>query len=132
MRVYRTPAGLRLLVTHRPIDPVVSTFFAAVGADAQYVRMCRNQQCFRGRVSAKPWRVGVDHHIRPQPGVWPVRPERLPERQAWVEAYEAAAAGYAACEFVEDVGSGLVHPDVARVVRLHDDLCRASGGLPIA
>jgi hypothetical protein len=135
MRLYRTPAGLRLLVTHQPFDPndpAVRSFFNAVGADRMYVRMCLNQQCFRARVSPKPWRIGIDQHIRPRPGVWPVRPERVPERQAWVEAYEAAAARFAACEFVEAVGGGVVHPEVARVVRLHDDLSRATSGLPIA
>ena len=135
VRVYRTPAGLRLLATHRPFDPIepaVSDFFAAIGADVQYVRMCRNQQCFRARVSPKPWRIGIDHHIRPRPGVWPVRPERLPQRQAWIDAYEQAATGFAACEFVEALGSGITHPELASVVRLHDELSRATSGLPIA
>jgi hypothetical protein len=135
LRLYRTPAGLRVLVTHQPFDPddpIVRAFFADVGADPVYVRMCRNQQCFRARVSPKPWRIGIDHHIRPRPGVWPVRPDRLPERQAWIDAYEAAAAGFAACEFVEAVGSGVVHPTVGPVVRLHDDLSRATSGRPIA
>lgn len=135
LRVYRTPAGLRLLATHRPFDPgdpVVRAFFGEMGADKTYVRMCLNQQCFRARVSPKPWRIGIDRHIHPRPGVWPVRPERLPDRQAWVEAYEAAAAGFAACEFVEAVGGGVTHPELAAVVKLHDDLCRATRGLPIA
>jgi hypothetical protein len=135
LRLYGTPAGLRLLVTHQPFDPddpAVRSFFNAVGADPVYVRMCLNQQCFRARVSPKPWRIGIDRHIRPRPGVWPVRPERLPERQAWVEAYEAAADGFAACELIDTIGSGVVHPEVARVVRLHDELSRATSGLPIA
>ncbi len=134
-RVYRTPAGLRVLVTHRPFDPnepAVRELFAALGVDPVYARMCLNQQCFRARVSPKPWRIGIDHHIRPRPGVWPVRPERLPERQAWIGDYEATAETFAACEFVEAVGSGIVHPEVARVVKLHDELSRATSGLPIA
>jgi hypothetical protein len=134
-RVYRTPAGLRVLVTHRPFDPsepAVRELFAALGVDPVYERMCLNQQCFRARVSPKPWRIGIDRHIRPRPGVWPVRPERLPERQAWIEDYEATAEGFAACEFIEAVGNGIVHPEVACVVKLHDELSRATSGLPIA
>jgi hypothetical protein len=133
LRIYRTPAGLRILVTHQPfdpIDPVVQTFFAAVGTDPQYVRMCRSQQCFRARVSPKPWRIGIGRHIRG--GVWPVRPEKLPKRTEWIANFEAAATRFAECEFVESVGSGLVHSEVARVVKLHDDLSRANSGLPIA
>jgi hypothetical protein len=135
MRLYRTPAGLRILVTHRPFDPndpAVREFFEAVGTDPIYVRMCLNQQSFRARVSPKPWRVGVAKHMRPRPGVWPVRPERLPERQEWIAAYEAMAAQYAACEFLDTVGSGVTHAQVATVVKLHDDLSRATSGLPIA
>jgi hypothetical protein len=135
VRLYRTPAGLRLLVTHRPFDPndpAVREFFAAVGADPVYVRMCLNQQCFRARVSPKPWRVGIGKHMKPRPGVWPVRPERLPDRQEWIAAYEAASAGFAACEFIDTVGSGVIHPGLAAVIKLHDDLSRATSGLPIA
>jgi hypothetical protein len=134
LRVYRTPAGLRLLVTHRsfePSDPAVRAFFANVGADPMYVRMCLNQQCFRARVSPKPWRIGISSHMRPRPGVWPVRPERLEERRNWIEAYESAAAHFAACEFVESVGSGVIHAQIAPVVKLHDDLSQANSGLPI-
>jgi hypothetical protein len=135
LRVYRTPAGLRLLVTHRPFDPnepAVQAFFADIGTDPMYVQMCQNQQCFRARLTAKPWRIGIDSHMKPRPGVWPVRPERLAERQAWIAAYEEKAAGYAACEFVEAIGSGIVHSAVAPIVKLHDDLSRATSGLPVA
>jgi hypothetical protein len=135
LRIYRTPAGLRLLATHRPFepnDPAVRAFFHNVAADPLYVRMCLNQQCFRARLSPKPWRIGIDRHIRPRPGVWPVSPDRLPERQEWNEAYETAASEFAACEFVESVGSGVVHAQIAAVVRLHDEMSRANSGLPIA
>lgn len=128
VRVYRTPLGLRLLATHRPCaadDEEVAAFFAAVGADPVYVRMCRNQHCFRARLSAKPWRIGVAGHLRPRPGVWPVAPERRALRQAWVERYEALAAGWAACRFVEAVGSGAVHERLQPVVELHDRESRA-------
>jgi hypothetical protein len=42
------------------------------------------------------------------------------------------AASYASCRFVEALGSGAVDPAVADVVRIHDELCQASGNLPIA
>jgi hypothetical protein len=135
LRVYRTPAGLRLIATHRTFDPSapeVREFFADIGADPVYVRMCLNQQCFRARVSPKPWRIGIDRHIRPRPGVWPVNPERLPDRRAWIETFEAAATEFAACEYIESIGSGIVSPEVAPVVKLHDEMSRANSGLPTA
>lgn len=129
VRLYRTPAGLRMLVTHRPFSPddeAVAELFRAIEADPVYVRMCRNQKCFRARLTAKPWRIGIDEHLKPRPGVWPVRPERLPDRIAWVAAYEERAAGFAACRFLEAIGSGIVHPKVVPVVALHDAECRAN------
>jgi hypothetical protein len=128
VRVYETPAGLRLIATHAAFEPrsaEVGEFFRALRVDPVYQRMCIRQNCFRARLSAKPWRCGVESHLKPRPGVWPVRPERMPDRIAWIDAYEKRAAGYAACAFVESIGSGIVHPTVASVVKLHDDECRA-------
>ncbi|MBV2134284.1 hypothetical protein KRX52_16010 [Pseudomonas sp. MAP12] len=134
-RLYRTPAGLRALATHRTFvadDPAVAQCFSALGVDPLYARMCQRQQCFRARLSAKPWRMGLAHHLKPRPGVWPVAPERLHMRRDWVERYEAAARGYAACSFLEVLGSGVVAPEVARVQWLHDELSGAASGRPIA
>lgn len=53
------------MVLHRtfdPLDAAVSKCFQALGADPTYVRMCRNQRCFRARVSPKPWRIGIESH----------------------------------------------------------------------
>jgi hypothetical protein len=135
LRVYRTPAGLRLLATHRKFDPTdasVQAFFQAVGADRVYVRMCMNQHCFRARVSPKPWRIGIGTHMRPRPGVWPVRAEKLAIRNEWIEAYEAKATGFAACRFMEVIGSGNVHLDVGPTIALHDELSGALSERPIA
>ena len=136
LRLYRTPAGLRALAMHRTFAPgetAVADCFHALGADTVYARMCRNQNCFRARVSAKPWRIGIAEHLRPRPGVWPVAPERLPEREAWVTRYEAAAARHAACEFVGAVGAtGRTTFETQALCEVHDRLCRAESGLPIA
>ena len=133
LRVYRTPSGLRLMVTHQPFDPgdpLVRAFFDAVGVDPVYARMCANQHCFRARLTPKPWRIGIAAHLRP--GVWPIAPERRPIRDAWIADYEAASRGYAACRFLEAVGSGTVHIDIELVRRIHDDESKALQNLPIA
>ncbi|GAB3336750.1 hypothetical protein [Marilutibacter aestuarii] len=135
LRAYRTPAGLRVLAMHRrfaPDAPEVSALFEALGTDPLYVRMCQRQHCFRARVSPKPWRIGIDRHLRPRPGVWPVAADRLPERVAWVAAYEAAARSHASCRFVEAIGSATVDPGAESVRALHDRLARADAGLAIA
>ncbi|MGQ5521677.1 hypothetical protein ACUHMQ_00290 [Chitinimonas sp. PSY-7] len=134
-RLYLTPAGMRVLVTHqtfKPSDPTVKACFDALKADPVYVRMCLNQHCFRARVSPKPWRIGIKDHIRPQPGVWPVDPKHMPRRLAWIAEYEASAKNFAACRFLAEIGSGVTHFDVAPVQKLHDELCQALNTLPIA
>jgi hypothetical protein len=136
IRIYRTSAGIRLLVTHQtfsPSDPEVDAFFKATSTDPIFARMCLKQQCFRARVSPKPWRIGIAEHMKPRPGVWPVHPERLQQRNAWIDNYEAKATGYAACRYIETIGSGIVHRDVAPIVELHDSLCQANRSqLPLA
>jgi hypothetical protein len=128
VRVYETPAGYRLLVTHRAFDATsaeVKAFFDAIGADRVYARMCANQRCFRARLTAKPWRIGIVEHMRPRPGVWPVADERRPMRDAWIARYEAQASGYAACRYVTTLGPEAIDFDIAPVVELHDRESRA-------
>lgn len=135
VRLYRTPAGLRLLALHRtfsPHDPEVQEFFAATGVDPVYRRMCEKQNCFRARVSAKPWRIGIADRLRPRSGTWPVPEDQQPARQVWVEHYERTAAAYAACQFIESLGSGRMDPAARAVQQLHDELSQALLARPLA
>lgn len=135
LRLYRTPAGFRVLVMHRlfdPKDPQVTAFFRALGVDPVYAAMCMNQHCFRARVSPKPWRIGISSHMRPRPGVWPVKPEHLENRQAWIRDYEKRATDFASCAFVETIGSATVDPKPEAVRDLHDRLSQAQSGRTIA
>ena len=133
-RLYRTPQGYRVMVIHRPFEPSepeVEETFQGLGADKLYAMLCRKQQCFRARMSPKPWRIGCDR-MPPSHAVWPIPPERMPERQAWIERYERAAIEYAACRFEGEFGEGIPDSNVVTVQRLHDRLCQAESGLPIA
>lgn len=135
LRVYRTPGGFRLLALHRtfdPREPAVAECFRELTVDPVYARMCEWQNCFRARVSPKPWRVGIDDHIRPRPGVWPVSQFWVPLRAEWVARYERATQGFAACRFLYAAGDGPTDPAALAVQRLHDRLCRAESDLPLA
>ena len=135
LRIYRTPAGLRVLVLHATFDPdapAVEAFFAALQVDPVYARMCRHQRCFRARISPKPWRVGVERMPAPSRAAW--RPEyaALPQRVAWIHRYDQAASGYASCRFVEALGTEIESDAAAQVRRMHDLFCRADSELPLA
>lgn len=135
LRVYRTPAGLRLLATHAPFDPrgeAAQALFQAVRADPLFVRMCRNQNCFRARLTPKPWRVGVGHNGLNGHLVWPIPADRLAERRDWIERYDEACRGFAACKFLATSGNPAPHTNVREVVRYHDKACRAEQDLPLA
>lgn len=135
LRQYRTPAGFRMLAMHRTFDPGetdVEECFSALQTDPIYALMCVRQHCFRARVSPKPWRIGIARHLRPRPGVWPIKPERMADRQQWVADYERQAVNFAACGYLRTLGSGDIDPVVERVRELHDRLSQANSALPLA
>ena len=71
--------------------------------------------------------------MRPYSGSWPVPEESLPARTQWIADYEAKAASYAACQYIDSLGSGRVSEYVMPVVELHDQLARAcASGMNIA
>ncbi len=135
VRIYRTPAGLRLLALHRlfdPREPAVADCFDALGVDPVYARMCHNQNCFRARVSPKPWRMGLPRLRPPYSAAWRQEHASLPLRLAWIEDYQRKAQDYASCRYIETLGSGPVDNDADAVRELHDLLCQAERDLAIA
>jgi hypothetical protein len=65
-------------------------------------------------------------------GVWPVDPERLPERRRWIEDYERKAKSFASCRFLESVGGNVMNAAALDVQRLHDEFCQANRAIEIA
>jgi hypothetical protein len=94
--------------------------------------MCLRQKCFRARLTAKPWRAGVAMRMKPRPGVWPVNPARMADRVQWVAEYERVSTGFAACRYLETIGSGTVDAEAELVRVVHDELAKAESGLPLA
>lgn len=128
MRIYKSLMGLRILFmenTHDPASESTLKLLQSLKSDKIYIQMCRNQHCLRARVSPKPWRIGVDR-LRPRPGVWPIKPEYLTERNRWVKNYDEKSKAYSACKFVTKIGSDYVNKKAEKVRKLHDDLCKVS------
>ena len=60
-RLYETAAGYRLLITNAPFQPGSANAEALLNdykSDPLYIRLCRMQECFRARLTPKPWRCG--------------------------------------------------------------------------
>ena len=117
---------------HQIFDPrgeEAQQLFNALQADPNYVRMCKNQNCFRARISPKPWRIGLEAL---RSGVWPVKEQSMHARNVWVDEYQTRAEEYASCKFVEQLGSPLTHPKAKHVQSIHDPYCNANLNLEIA
>lgn len=130
-RVYRTRAGVRLLATNGLVDPQskeAESVFKALGADPLYQGLCRRQKSFRARVSPKPWRC----HSTYPPERWPFIDENgesdakaATKFQSWLADYDKRASKFASCRYIETVGSQEIHPEIAPVVAMHDDLSKS-------
>jgi len=132
MRIYRTCAGLRALVTSRTFDPTDSStidLLRDAASDPLYIRLCQNQQCFRARLTPKPWRCN-----------FPKPPSRYPWQMAaqesafrvWQSKYEQKIQAYCACRFIEHVGGAGIDVDIQPVLALHDQISGVSADRPLA
>jgi len=132
IRLYRTGAGLRGIVTHDLFDPKSGTtldILRRLGSDPLYIRLCKAQECFRARLTPKPWRCGH----RANTVRYPVEnAEAADEFERWQAHYEARHRRYATCRFVGEIGSGQAHLEAQRVVELHDFVTRCSESLALA
>lgn len=131
-RVYRTYAGLRLLLTHAthsPTDEQTHQLLQSLGADPLYLRLCRIQECFRARLTPKPWRCDLEV----PPHRWPYADGEAASRaRAWLDRYERTCEAYATTRFVTTIGTTDIHDSLRTVVDLHDRHTRATARLPLA
>ena len=127
-RVYRTHNGWRIMLTGNNLAPDserMKQLFAALHADPLYASMCERQQCWRARLTPKPYRVGITGFTRPVDS----QSIHSTESQKWLARYEAACCGKAVCRLVDCIG----RPIGGEVVELHDHLTRARvPDLPLA
>jgi hypothetical protein len=132
VRVYRTRAGLRVLLLDRLLDPrgpEARAHLRALGADPLYARLCHVQGCFRARLTPKARRVGM----RRIPHEWPAAGEaERDDRERWIAEYRERCRGYGACRLLAELGSGPVVDEAARVRDLHDRAALVDPGATLA
>jgi hypothetical protein len=131
-RAYRTRSGLRLLATQGTVAadaPATDEIFQALGADPLYRKLCRNQKCFRARLTPKPWRCEVDPGMPPR---WPWTEKEEKRFHKWEAKYAEASAERATCELVRQIGSTTVHPEVQTIIQIHDEVTKVGSNLALA
>jgi len=120
------------MITHALMQPdTEDTRFAMVSlnADPLYMTLCDAQQCFRARLTPKPWRCKLK-----------VPPARFPfedvETEAafrqWEQTYTATAQRFSTCTLAGSVGNSVIHPAVEPLIKLHDEMTRVASDLPLA
>ena len=138
VRIYRTFAGLRYMVTHAPMAADTDeTRFALteLNADPLFIKLCHVQQCFRARLTPKPWRLAPSsaRKLDRPPVRWPYLTEKAEATfRKWREQYDGACANHATCALVGTLGTETIHPHVAPIVQLHDEMTRVVAALPLA
>lgn len=132
LRVYRTAAGLRGLITNEVFDPTgreAVDILQQMNSDPLYVRLCQAQGCFRARLTPKPWRVDLDGPPARFP--WDDVGSETRYRE-WERRYAHVSAGFAVCRPIAQFGPRDLHPDLADVVAYHDRLTLAGGERTLA
>jgi hypothetical protein len=131
-RLYRTKEGLRLLFTDREYEPnsaETEEILAGLKADPLYVKLTRKQECFRARLTAKPWRCGM---TRP-PCRYPWLDDQAEASyRKWEAAYSERDAEYRTCKFLIAFGGVADSPAITTIVGLHDRMTRIEEVAPLA
>lgn len=135
-RVYRTAAGFRIMLLNRllePNDTLTQMLFDDLGCDPLYRKLCGSQECYRARLTPKPWRCGLaaPNSKYPRGSSWSQQ-----SFDVWLHRYEAAIREYSVCQWVGDVGGGYdVHdlPSAAQLLlSIHDAFTLRDGTLTLA
>ena len=131
-RVYHTHSGLRLLFVDKTYDPrseEVSRILSELGSDPLYKKLTEKQQCFRARLTAKPWRCGARRPPCNYP--WGSSDDERAYRR-WEEEYTDACGGFMTCALLSEFDSTSNDPVIRQVIEVHDKSACNRLELPLA
>lgn len=131
-RLYRTAAGLRLLFTDKQYQPKsaeVSQLMQSVGADPMYLKLCEAQECFRARLTPKPWRFGF---WRP-PNQFPfIDQAALDKNRVWEDKYSKKIHNYATAELIAEYGQLASDNKIKAIIIYHDEIAKINSKQKLA
>lgn len=135
VRVYRTYAGLRVIVTGVDL-PAGSRESRALleqfRSDPLYVDLSASYASYRARLTPKPWRCA--HAAARSPWIiagQPVDHRSFAPPPQWIASYEQASAPYAVCRLIAKFGPAPSAAEAA-VIDDHDRSCKVESALPLA
>ncbi|RZS92260.1 hypothetical protein [Aquimarina brevivitae] len=117
-RVYETNKGYRILVTNKNFNPrskESKKMMEDFNADYLYRWLCIKQNCYRARLTPKPYRIK-------QKGIKVIYPKRSKEQQKqlddWIIKYEQKSREFSSCHLVYQFGE----VKVDKIIEYHDRL----------
>lgn len=132
IRLYETHSGLRVFITSHqmePSDSMAKDFLNVLKSDPLYQRLCFSQQCYRARLTPKPWRCACPRPASTLPGMSDAEWETF---QRWLAMYEEKTCDYAVCRLIESWGPDSMSDATARVIKVHDQYALAKGKAALA
>lgn len=127
--IYETAKGIRLLLSSRTFKPsAVETkkLFRDFHTDRLYERLCRQQNCFRARLTPKPNRIKMQSCTKfncPNAGG-----EDRSQMDKWIAEYNSKSEKYATCQLIGKIGS----PAKSSVINYHDDVTKIAAKMSLA
>ena len=100
----------------------------AFDADRLYRRLCKNQECFRARLTPKPFRCGSPN----LPCRFPFVGDQKSEYERWDASYRKKSENYSTCRYIETIGPSECRTDLQGLIELHDGLTKALSDEPLA
>ena len=116
-RLYETYQGARVIMLGRDFDPrseATKKMMDEFNCDPLYTTLCIKQDCYRARLTPKPYRMKMRGYKVKYP-----READESEFQSWLSEYERASRDFSVCKLIEQMGSS---QSVNDVVRLHDEI----------
>lgn len=127
-RVYETANGFRILITNKSFDPrsneskrIMDDFHS----DYLYRWLCIKQNCYRARLTPKPYRVN-QKKIKV---IYPNRNEmQEQELSNWLNEYEQKSNSFSTCRLVKEYGRTRMN----KVIEYHDKVTGIKLATPLA
>lgn len=127
-RLYRTHSGFRLLFTdslYEPRGSETKRIFQELESDPLYQKLTERQECFRARLTPKPWRCNLDR----SPYSFPWENEKAEgfQRQ-WEKDYHQKIPHFDTCILLKEYGKpNSTYQEIARVTEIHDKFTLGNG-----
>lgn len=115
-RIYETFKGYRIIVTGKKFNAQSkesADLMNAFYADRLYQMLCKKQNCYRARLTPKPYRMKFKAHKV----IFPNRTDiQEGEHKSWVERYNEESNKYSSCHFIKSYGMHTTN----QIIEYHD------------